>query len=293
GREFCALASQTPLEPRRIASWLDRLDHAERVAAVRALGRAEQRRLYTAVGGHLPLRLTDLVGPPTRGLLPGPPFRPHTPRAPALREALLPPAGRGPARPRRALGLQPPADGALPRPRLLHRPRGPRPRGGVDRLPAAARRPRRGLAGDPAERTRPRPPRLRVHGRHAAARLGARDDRLGRAPRPRPRLLVRPLPPGVGPAPPPAPPPPGAHGGGDGRRARPRPPPRARPRRGRRRRARRLAPPRGLRGGRAGDRGARSARRGARGRPLEAQGGAGARGVGGRDRGPAPRAREQ
>jgi len=70
GREFCALASQTPLEPRRIASWLDRLDHAERVAAVRALGRAEQRRLYTAVGGHLPLRLTDLVGPATGDLVP-------------------------------------------------------------------------------------------------------------------------------------------------------------------------------------------------------------------------------
>jgi hypothetical protein len=61
GRELCALAAQTPLEPQRIASWLDGLRHAERVAAVRSLGRTEQRRLYAAVAGRHPLRLRDLV----------------------------------------------------------------------------------------------------------------------------------------------------------------------------------------------------------------------------------------
>ena len=69
GGELRALASQTPVDPKRIAAWLDALRHAERVAAVRALGRAEQRRLYEAVAGHLPLRLRDLVPPATGDLV--------------------------------------------------------------------------------------------------------------------------------------------------------------------------------------------------------------------------------
>jgi len=42
---------------------LDAASHAERVAAVRELGRAEQRSLYRAVRGHLLLSLADLVAP--------------------------------------------------------------------------------------------------------------------------------------------------------------------------------------------------------------------------------------
>jgi hypothetical protein len=70
GRELRALASATPVEPRAIARLLDGLAHAARVAAVRSLGRTEQRRLYAAVDGFLPLRLADLVPPATAELVP-------------------------------------------------------------------------------------------------------------------------------------------------------------------------------------------------------------------------------
>jgi len=51
------------VDPGRVRAWLDAADHAERVRAARSLGRAEQRALYRAVEGVLPLRLTDLVPP--------------------------------------------------------------------------------------------------------------------------------------------------------------------------------------------------------------------------------------
>jgi len=70
GRELRALATATPVEPRAIARLLDGLEHAPRVAAVRSLGRREQRRLYAAVEGFLPLRLADLVPASTADLLP-------------------------------------------------------------------------------------------------------------------------------------------------------------------------------------------------------------------------------
>ena len=70
GRELRALALETPVEPRGIARVLDGLAPAERARAVRSLGRAEQRRLYAAVDGFLPLRLADLVGPATGDLVP-------------------------------------------------------------------------------------------------------------------------------------------------------------------------------------------------------------------------------
>src|SRR3990172_10191029 len=70
GAELRALAAETPAEPRRVARFLDGLAHAERVAAVRSLGRAEQRRLFEAVTGALPLGLADLVPPATPDLVP-------------------------------------------------------------------------------------------------------------------------------------------------------------------------------------------------------------------------------
>jgi hypothetical protein len=70
GQELRALATATPVEPRGIARLLDGLTHLERVAAVRSLGRTQQRRLYAAVDGFLPLRLADLVAPSTADLVP-------------------------------------------------------------------------------------------------------------------------------------------------------------------------------------------------------------------------------
>jgi hypothetical protein len=70
GQELRALVAATPIEPREIARFLDGLAQLERVAAVRSLGRTQQRRLYTAVDGFLPLRLADLVAPSTPDLAP-------------------------------------------------------------------------------------------------------------------------------------------------------------------------------------------------------------------------------
>ncbi len=57
-------------KPIELARVLDGLSPAERVAAVRALGRPEQRRLYEAVRGFAPLRLRDLVPPSTGDRVP-------------------------------------------------------------------------------------------------------------------------------------------------------------------------------------------------------------------------------
>ena len=70
GRELRSLVMAMPVDPRAIARRLDGLAHAERAAAVRSLGRAEQRRLYAAVDGFLPLALADLVGAATGDLVP-------------------------------------------------------------------------------------------------------------------------------------------------------------------------------------------------------------------------------
>jgi len=62
-RELQALLAETPVRPQAIADWLDGLASAERVAAVRSLGRAHQRTLYAAVDGFRPLRLDHIVPP--------------------------------------------------------------------------------------------------------------------------------------------------------------------------------------------------------------------------------------
>ncbi len=54
---------ETPVDARRIGEYLDALSHEQRVAAIRSLGRREQRALYTAVDGFRPVRLVDLVPP--------------------------------------------------------------------------------------------------------------------------------------------------------------------------------------------------------------------------------------
>jgi hypothetical protein len=62
--ELRARIARDPIQPAEIARFLDALASSERIEAVRSLGRSEQRRLYAAVEGRLPLELADLV-PPT------------------------------------------------------------------------------------------------------------------------------------------------------------------------------------------------------------------------------------
>jgi hypothetical protein len=69
-RALRALVAERPVAPARIATLLDGLAPASRVAAVRSLGRGEQQALYAAVAGFLPLRLADLVPPATPDLAP-------------------------------------------------------------------------------------------------------------------------------------------------------------------------------------------------------------------------------
>ena len=61
--ELIGRLRDTAVDRDAIARLLDGLSHDDRVAAVRALGRGEQRRLYAAVDGFLPVRLEELVPP--------------------------------------------------------------------------------------------------------------------------------------------------------------------------------------------------------------------------------------
>ncbi len=62
--------AEVPIRPADIARLLDEIESAPRVAAIRSLGRSEQRRLYRGVDGFLPLRLADLVPPDVTDLVP-------------------------------------------------------------------------------------------------------------------------------------------------------------------------------------------------------------------------------
>ena len=59
--ELEARLAERPIRPLEISDLLAGFTHDERVAALRSLGRSEQRRLYEAVDGFLPLRLEYLV----------------------------------------------------------------------------------------------------------------------------------------------------------------------------------------------------------------------------------------
>ena len=61
GSELIGRLRDASIDCQGVARFLDSLASAERVAAVRELGRSEQRRLYAAVDGFLPLALEDLV----------------------------------------------------------------------------------------------------------------------------------------------------------------------------------------------------------------------------------------
>jgi hypothetical protein len=60
-RALLLLLREAVVKPHEVARTLDSMSHGERVQAVRAVGRAEQRRLYEAVEGFRPLRMTDAV----------------------------------------------------------------------------------------------------------------------------------------------------------------------------------------------------------------------------------------
>ncbi len=68
--EFRDLLRDTVIKPVEVARFLDGLGHEDRVAAVRATRRSEQRGLYRAAEGFRPVRLVDLVSPATADLTP-------------------------------------------------------------------------------------------------------------------------------------------------------------------------------------------------------------------------------
>jgi hypothetical protein len=61
GRELRGLLGAGAIAPAQVAQVLDGLSHEERVAAVRALGKNEQSRLWEAVDGFRPVALADIV----------------------------------------------------------------------------------------------------------------------------------------------------------------------------------------------------------------------------------------
>ena len=61
--ELAARLREKPVRPAEIAALLDAWSHPDRVAAVRALGRAEQRALYAGVEGFAEVHLGDMVPP--------------------------------------------------------------------------------------------------------------------------------------------------------------------------------------------------------------------------------------
>ena len=69
-RAFLAPLREAVVKPLELARCLDDMTHAERVRAIRAAGRAEQRHLYRAVAGFRDLRFADMVAPELAALTP-------------------------------------------------------------------------------------------------------------------------------------------------------------------------------------------------------------------------------
>jgi len=70
GEELRGRLRRGRIDLREIARWLDSLEPALRVAAIRSLGRREQRALYAAAEGGPGLRLVDLVPESVPDLVP-------------------------------------------------------------------------------------------------------------------------------------------------------------------------------------------------------------------------------
>ena len=70
GDELVARIRERPIQVLEIARFLDGLSHAQRVEAIRSVGRAEQRTLYKAVDGVGSVALADLVAPSMSDMTP-------------------------------------------------------------------------------------------------------------------------------------------------------------------------------------------------------------------------------
>ena len=66
--EFKARLRRDAIKPNEIQRFLDDLSPEDRVVAIRATNRDEQRRLYAAVDGFAQVKLVDLVAPSTADL---------------------------------------------------------------------------------------------------------------------------------------------------------------------------------------------------------------------------------
>ncbi len=104
--ELLALLRGGVVKPLEIARLLDGLPSAERIAAVRALGRAEQRRLYDAASGVARLRLVDLVPAATPDLVAVRHYGRNTlPAFTLFEKRFARPRGEDPAAPKRLAGF--------------------------------------------------------------------------------------------------------------------------------------------------------------------------------------------
>jgi hypothetical protein len=104
--ELLARLRAPALEREALARFLDGLGHDARVAAIRAVGRTEQRRLYAAVEGFLPLALEDLVPPDRADLQTVRHFGRNTlPAARLFEKRFCRPRGEDRAKPQRLLGF--------------------------------------------------------------------------------------------------------------------------------------------------------------------------------------------
>ena len=105
-RALLGLLRDAVVKPHEVARTLDSMSHAERVRAIRAVGRAEQRRLYEAVDGFRPLRTTDLVPPARADLEPVRHYGRNTlPLFTRFEKHFCRPPGADPQNPERLWGL--------------------------------------------------------------------------------------------------------------------------------------------------------------------------------------------
>lgn len=94
------------VKPMDIAGLLDGLASADRIRAVRGLGRFEQRRLYEAAKGFAALRLVDLVPPATPDLVAVRHYGRNTlPVFTHFEKRFARPSGEEAAAPRRVIGF--------------------------------------------------------------------------------------------------------------------------------------------------------------------------------------------
>lgn len=94
------------VKPLEIARFLDELASGDRIRAVRALGRSEQRRLYESAAGVAPVRLVDIVPETTAELAPVRHFGRNTlPLFTLFEKRFARPRGEDAAAPKRLAGF--------------------------------------------------------------------------------------------------------------------------------------------------------------------------------------------